>query len=292
MLGGTDAGPGSSPEDAVTEETAFEIEVGARSEVGRVRHNNEDSFAVDLPLRLFVVCDGMGGQAAGEVASRMGVEVTLKHLRQASQDPALPLVGTYRGELSPQTNRLASAIRLANWAIFEAGESRVSHSGMGSTVVAVELSGDLLSIAHVGDSRVYRFRDGTLRQLTQDHSLVMEQVRQGKMTLEQAENSEWSNVIIRALGAEPDVAVDLLELPVEERDQFLLCSDGLTRMIPDEGIAEVLATASTARKASERLVEIANRNGGKDNVTVIVVRLKARPRWRRWKLTRLLLGDA
>ena len=199
-------------------------------------------------------------------------------------------MGKSREDLTPPTNRLASAIRLANESIHEAGESRPSTNGMGSTVVAVQLTGNILSIAHVGDSRIYLFRDGALQQLTVDHSLVMEQVRKGMLTLEQAEHSELSNVIVRALGAEKEVAVDLDEHWVREGDQFLLCSDGLTRMIPDQGIAQVLAESPTAQKSAERLVEIANDSGGRDNVTVIVGRLKLIPRWKRWKVVRFFLG--
>src|SRR3989304_2379651 len=148
---------------------------------------------------------------------------------------------------------------------------------MGSAVVAAKDTGNVLSIAHVGDSRIYRFHGGELRQLTQDHSLVMEQVRKGLISLEEAEQSELANVIVRALGAEPTVEVDLDELWLHEGDQVLLCSDGLTRMASDTQIAQVLSEPWTAQQACERLVEVANENGGEDNVTVIVVRFRALP---------------
>ena len=269
----------------------MQIEVGARSDVGVVRRNNEDCFAVDLPLHLLVLCDGMGGQAAGEVASKLGVDILMEHCRQATKNPRLPLVGENEEKFSPQTNRLGSGIRMANQAIREAAESSPSKTGMGSTVVAAWIRGNILGIAHVGDSRIYLFRDGALQQLTQDHSLVMEQVRKGLMSLEQAEHSEMSNVIVRALGADAAVMVDLDEMWVKEGDQILLCSDGLIRMVPDEGIAQVLAEAESAQRASDRLVEIANDNGGEDNVTVIVGRLKASSRWGGLgKLARNLFG--
>jgi protein phosphatase len=258
------------------------VEAGARSDIGLVRHNNEDCFAVEDPLNLFILCDGMGGQAAGEVASKLAVEVILEHCRQAEQNPALSFVGDVRPEFAPQTNRLASAIRLSNEAIREAAESRLSTRGMGSTVVAARLAESVLSIAHVGDSRIYLYRQGQLQQLTQDHSLVMEQVRKGMLTLEEAEHSSIANVIMRALGAEKAVKVDLDEIWVQEDDQFLLCSDGLSRMVTDEGIAQVLAEARTAQQAADRLVEIANDNGGEDNVTVIVARLKPSGLWKRF----------
>ena len=261
----------------------MQVEVGARSDTGMVRSNNEDCFAVDLSLNLFILCDGMGGQAAGEVASRLGVQVIGEYCRQGKINPRSSIVGEYRDEFSPQTNCLASGIRLSNQAIHEAADKQPSTAGMGSTVVAAQLHGSVLSVAHVGDSRLYLFRDGKLQQVTQDHSFVMEQVRRGLITREEAEKSEMSNVIMRALGAEPTVAVDLDELWMSQGDQVLLCSDGLTRMIPDAEIASVLAEAPSAQKASERLVELANESGGEDNVTVIVVRLRASPARSFWK---------
>ncbi|MGH9786299.1 MAG: protein phosphatase 2C domain-containing protein, partial [Terriglobia bacterium] len=156
-------------------------------------------------------------------------------------------------------------------------DQKPSTVGMGSTVVAALLNGNVLSIAHVGDSRIYLYHEGALRQLTQDHSLVMEQVRRGLISREEAEQSELSNVILRALGAEPTVQADLDELWVNEGDQILLCSDGLTRMAPDAQIAAVLAEPLTAQQTCERLVQLANEIGGEDNVSVILVRLQPSP---------------
>ena len=269
----------------------MQIAVGAKTDRGIVRGNNEDTFAVDESLQLFVLCDGMGGQAAGEVASQMGVDLVVQHLREAASNPALEMVGEHKLEFSRQTNRLASGIRLSNREIHDAAGRQIATSGMGSTVVAAQLTGNVLSISHVGDSRIYLLRSGELQQLTQDHSLVMEQVRQGLISLEEAEQSELANVIIRALGAEPDVAVDMDELWVKEGDQILLCSDGLTRMVSDTSIAQILTGTEIAQQASDRLVEIANDNGGEDNVTVIVVRLNAPSPRRGWRrLLRSLFG--
>lgn len=267
----------------------MEIAFGVRSDVGLVRTNNEDHFAIDETLNLFILCDGMGGQAAGEVASRMGAELILEHCRQPQGSARDGFEGVYREEFSAQTNRLVSGIRLSNQAIFEAASATAAVSGMGSTVVAVQISGNVMSVAHVGDSRVYLLRNGELRQLTEDHSLVREQVRQGLITSQQAEKSELANVILRALGAEPTVEVDLDEVWVGATDQVLLCSDGLTRMAPDAEIAKVLATAPTPQQAADRLVELANEEGGEDNTTVIVARLLPSPTgWKRW--TRLFRG--
>jgi PPM family protein phosphatase len=262
----------------------LQIAVGARSDTGLVRQNNEDRFAVDLSLNLFILCDGMGGQAAGEVASKLGVETILDHCRKAAENPSLEMCGERQSEFSEMTNRLASGIRRSNKAINDAAEQSPATSGMGSTVVAARVNGNVLSIAHVGDSRIYLFRGGKLRQLTQDHSLVMEQVRRGLISAEEASQSELSNVIMRALGAEPDVEVDLDELWLNEGDQVLLCSDGLTRMATDAQIAPVLTERYTAQQACERLVELANELGGEDNVTVILIRVEPSPPpswWRR-----------
>jgi PPM family protein phosphatase len=210
--------------------------------------------------------------------------VILEHCRQAQQNPRLSMEGAYREEFSTQTNRLLSGIRLSNKVIYEAASNGPAEvSGMGSTVVAVQISGNVMSVAHVGDSRVYLFRNGELRQLTEDHSLVREQVRQGLISAEEAETSELANVILRALGAEPVVSADLDELWVGARDQVLLCSDGLTRMVPDLEIAKVLATPQSPQDAADRLVELANEHGGEDNTTVIVARLlPPLSGWRRW----------
>jgi len=262
----------------------LQIAVGARSDTGLVRQNNEDRFAVDLSLNLFILCDGMGGQAAGEVASKLGVETILEHCRQAAENPALEMFGPYQAEYSEMTNRLASGVRLSNKAINDAADKSPSTIGMGSTVVAARLTGNVLSIAHVGDSRIYLLHDGVLRQLTQDHSLVMEQVRRGLISAEEASQSELANVIMRALGAEPDVEVDLDELWLNVGDQVLLCSDGLTRMATDAQISLVLTEPYTAQQACERLVELANELGGEDNVSVILIRVEPSPppaRWRR-----------
>jgi len=262
----------------------LEIAFGVRSDVGLVRTNNEDHFAVEPEINLFILCDGMGGQAAGEVASRMGAELILEHCREAGNNPQLRLEGPYHEEFSAQSNRLLSGIRLSNKAIFEAASgTSAATNGMGSTVVAVQISGNVMTVAHVGDSRVYLLRNGELRQLTEDHSLVREQVRQGLISAEEAERSELSNVILRALGAEPTVLPDLDEVWVGAKDQILLCSDGLTRMVPDAQIAKVLDSNQTPQEAADGLVELANANGGEDNTTVIVARLlPPLTGWKRW----------
>lgn len=253
------------------------IESGGSSDVGRVRTNNEDSFRIVAPLNLFVLSDGMGGEAHGEVASAMAVDTVASHCQEAENRPSTSVFAETQAGLAAKTQRLASAVRLANRTIHESAEKHPEQRGMGATLTAAWLEGARLSLAHVGDSRAYLLRAGGLTQLTNDHSLVAEQVRRGILTPQQAETSEMQSVLLRALGAQPDVDVDADEYVVLERDVLLLCSDGLTRMVTEPEIASTLAVERDPQKAAEQLVELANEYGGEDNVTVIVVRLEREP---------------
>jgi len=250
------------------------IESGGATDVGRVRANNEDAYRIVAPLNLFVLSDGMGGETHGEVASALAVETVASHCRQAEYHAATPLVGEVRSGLSKKTQRLLSAVHLANLKIIESAKAIPEQSGMGATITAAWIDGPRLSVAHVGDSRIYLLRAGGLAQLTQDHSLVAEQVRRGMLTPQQAEISEMQSVLLRALGAREDVEVDAEEYALLERDVLLLCSDGLTRMLTEPEIASTLAVESHPQQAAERLVALANESGGHDNVTVVVVRLE------------------
>lgn len=253
-------------------QAAMEMEFGTRSDTGRVRENNEDSLRLAPELNLFVVCDGMGGQASGEVASRLAAETIVAHCRDAETNAALPLVGERIDGASKSASRLASAIRLANRAVHQAAQENEAQTGMGATVVAVQFTDERMTIAHVGDSRAYRLRNGELELLTQDHSFVAEQVRHGLITAEEASQSKLQNVLLRALGIEPDVEVEVSEELLMEGDTVLLCSDGLTHELSDEQIAAALCDADEAQEAASRLVELANQAGGGDNITVIVLR--------------------
>ena len=247
------------------------IEIGARTDVGRIRSNNEDGYRVVAPLNLFVLSDGMGGESHGEVASALAVEIVATHCREATNSVAAPFYGEPKPFLSEKTNRLASAVHLANRKIREAAEEEQARRGMGATILAAWIDGQRLSLAHVGDSRAYLLRAGVLEQLTSDHSLVAEQVRRGILTPQQADASEMQSVLIRALGTDPEVEIDADEHVLVDGDIFLLCSDGLTRMVTDPEIASTLLTHSNAQAAADRLVELANEYGGEDNVTVIVI---------------------
>jgi len=248
---------------------------GGVSDVGRVRTNNEDCFRIVAPLNLFVLSDGMGGEAHGEIASALAVETLVKHCTDAEQNPAAPFFGQPQPNLSARTRRLASAIHLANKSIFKSAEDHPEQHGMGATMTAAWIDGSKLSIAHVGDSRAYLLRVGSLLQLTQDHSLVAEQVRRGILTAAEAEESDMQSVLLRALGAQPDIEVDAEEQMLFVHDVLVLCSDGLTRMVTEPEIAGTLQAEMDPTRASEKLVALANERGGADNITVVVVRLES-----------------
>jgi PPM family protein phosphatase len=264
------------------------IDVGARTDVGRVRDNNEDAYRIEPSLGLYVISDGMGGEAHGELASNLAVDTIIEHCKTSLDDPAATSYGDPRPELSPRTNRLAGAVYFANRRIYDAGERNLEQRGMGATVVGAWMEGMRLSLAHVGDSRAYLLRAGALEQLTADHSLVAEQVRQGLITPQQAENSELQNVLTRALGPHEEIGIDAAEHVLMPGDTILLCTDGISRMATDEEIGSTLMTSISAQQAADRLIELANENGGVDNSTAIVVRFIPEPdglldKFKRWR---------
>jgi len=249
----------------------MDIAYGAKSDIGLKRTHNEDRFCIDPTLGLYVVCDGMGGHRAGEVASGLAVEVIQKHLLDGKQDAHAPIIGCYDAVFSPQTNRLASAIRLANQRIHCEAQYHPDYARMGTTVVSALISGQVLSFAHVGDSRLYLIRGEAMHPLTTDHSLVMEQVRDGLLTEAEAERSAQRHIVTRALGIDGTVDVELGELPIMHGDILLLCSDGLTRGVPPVEIVRAIHDQSDLQAASERLIALANAAGGEDNTTVILL---------------------
>lgn len=248
------------------------LDFGVRSDAGRVRENNEDSVCVAPELNLFVLSDGMGGLASGEVASRMAAETIVTQCREARGEAA---EGDSDGQSTSAAELaicLASAVRGANQAVHSAAQESKELNGMGATIVAAWFADERVVVAHVGDSRAYRLRAGQFEQLTQDHSFVAEQVRRGAMTAQEAGTSNLQNVLTRALGIDEEVLVDVDEELLLEGDTILLCSDGLTRELSDPQIAGVLRDAGDSQEAAERLVELANQAGGEDNITAIVVR--------------------
>ena len=258
------------------------VQVAGKSDLGCVRTNNEDNFGYDTRFGIFVVCDGMGGQAAGEVASKIGVDTILEYFRKAGVGDKYPMEGELIEGASERANALASSIRMANKTIFDAASKNAGHAGMGSTVVAALVKGSFLSIAHVGDSRIYLIRKDSIQQLTNDHSLVMEQVRRGLITLEEAEKSNMQNIIIRALGSEDTVEADVDDMVGQPGDILLLACDGLTKYVKDKSLLEIVKNAPTLQVACERLIQAAKNAGGDDNITCILVRVVEQPWYRRW----------
>ena len=253
------------------------------SDVGRVRTNNEDCFRIVTPLNLFVLADGMGGEAHGEIASALAVETVVKHCLDAEANPAARVLGKAEPNWGANTKRLSTAVHLANKSIFKSAQEHMEQHGMGATLTAAWIDGAKLSIAHVGDSRAYLLRGGNLLQLTRDHSLVAEQVRRGILTMAEAEESEMQSVLLRALGAQPEIEVDAEEHTLFPRDVLLLCSDGLTRVVTEPEIAGVLQAEPDPVRGAEELVALANERGGPDNITVVVVRLlKDSKGWFSW----------
>jgi protein phosphatase len=253
------------------------IQVAGKTDVGLVRSNNEDNLGFDTASGVFVVCDGMGGQAAGERASKIAVDTVMGYFRKASKE-GKEVFGRVFERLSARANALARAIQLANQTIHQEAGRDIKYAGMGSTIVSIAVEGDEFSVAHVGDSRAYLLRGGVIQQLTNDHSLVMEQVRRGLMTLEDAEKSKVQNVIVRSLGAEESVDPDLADHELMAGDVLLMCSDGLSHFVHDNVLAEVLAANSSPEQSCDDLIQAAKAAGSDDNITCLVLCAVA-PSW-------------
>ncbi len=228
-----------------------------RTDAGRVRRRNEDSFVLDPPI--FAVADGMGGAQAGEVASRLAAAAFREYHDADRLEPA---------------ERVEAIIQEANRRIYERARTDAEASGMGTTVTAAILTNGRVSIGHVGDSRAYRIRNGELDQLTEDHSLVADLMRSGRLTPEEADAHPQRSVITRALGTDAEVDVDKVTVDVEPGDVFLLCSDGLTTMVPEEEILRIAQEAGTLDEIARGLVRAANSGGGEDNITVVLFRVE------------------
>ena len=238
----------------------MKLRVGASTDVGLIRERNEDAFVAEYPL--FAVADGLGGHVGGEVASSVAVETLTRATKDEGPDDGIP-------------ERLGAAIQRANAAVGERASKDPRLRGMGTTVTAVVAGRDRVFLGHVGDSRAYLFRDGELRALTEDHSLVQRMVREGRLTPEQAEIHPQRSVLTRALGIDEDLEVDQATVEVTAGDRLLLCSDGLTTMVSDEHIRKILAGYDDPQAASEALVEAAKAAGGQDNVTTVVLDVQA-----------------
>jgi protein phosphatase len=249
------------------------IEAYGRTDVGRRRKVNEDSFLVSPETSLYAVCDGMGGHNAGEVASRMAIETISAFIARSAVEKEITWPWGLDANLSFDANRLKTAIRLANARVFQAADNREELTGMGTTVVTALVSGDVMTIGSAGDSRCYRVRGGELRQLTRDDSWVSAALGEGILNSDDVEHHPLRNVITKAVGARDAIDLDVIERDLRPGDLVMLCSDGLHGMVNDQEIERiVLGSPSSLEETSARLVDAANEAGGRDNVTVVLLR--------------------
>jgi serine/threonine protein phosphatase PrpC len=254
------------------------LRVGASTDTGRVRTLNEDVYVLRADQGLFMVCDGMGGAPAGDVASQMAADIIVDRLNPRRAD-CLETPDHPQSYL-PRTNSLAEAVRCSNQVIYESGQRDPRLAEMGTTVVSAWLAHHIASVAHVGDSRAYLWHHNQLELLTSDHSLVEAEVHAGTLDQDEGQQACGHNVLLRVVGGAPDVDVDLNEVPIQAGDYLLLCSDGLTRMVSDATLAEAISRFRDPQRICDFLIDTANRNGGTDNITVVVVEV-VESWWRR-----------
>lgn len=249
------------------------IEAFGRTDVGRRRKVNEDSFLVAPESHLYAVCDGMGGHNAGEVASRMAVETLAAFVEKSATEKDITWPWGLDADLSFEANRLKTAIRLANSHVYQSADSNEELAGMGTTVVAALVSGTMMTLGSAGDSRCYLVRDGELKQLTQDDSWVSAALGEGILNSDDVEKHPLRNVITKAVGARDTIDLDVIEHTFQDGDVALICSDGLHGMVSDDEIARILIPApESLDAAATQLVDAANEAGGKDNVTAVLMR--------------------
>jgi len=250
----------------------FRIEVAGETNVGRKRNHNEDNFAIYADFGLFLVADGMGGHASGEVASKMAVDSLHDFFAQTADDPERTWPYKMDRSKGYEENRMITGIKLANLRIYETAQRDSKKRGMGTTFAGLFTANDGIYVAHVGDSRVYRHRDGKLEMLTEDHSLLNDYIKMKRLTEEEIANFPHKNVIVRALGMKDTVKVDTrFEVPMLN-DTYILCSDGLAGPVTDEEINEILNEYKDLKECSSKMIERANEHGGPDNVTCVLVR--------------------
>jgi len=251
------------------------ISADAQSDVGRKRKGNEDALCLNDEQRLYVVADGMGGHAAGEVASRVAVDAIAEFVELTGGNQEITWPFGLDDTISYEGNRLKTAVRHANTRVIEATRESAEYEGMATTVAAVLVDGDIANLAHVGDSRIYLWNGESIEQLTRDHSWVNEQIENGAISPEQARSHPLRNVVTRALGGRADLVVDIQSRRMAPGDMLLLCSDGLTTMIPDDGIARILRESDgDVARATTALVSEANERGGEDNITVVLLKFE------------------
>ncbi len=255
--------------------TKDKVEIAGATDPGCVRKNNEDNFAVEPDLGLLVVADGMGGHNSGEVASDISCKTIVDYARKmlGGEKTMVPEGGS--AGLTPRGRQLEFFVKSANAMIYEKGRAFPKDAGMGTTVVAALVDSKSLTVAHVGDSRLYLWRRGELTQLTQDHSLVGEQVKRGQLTADEAARSSMQNILTRALGADKDVLVDVAEHPLLPGDLVLLATDGLSKMLIDADVAAVIAAEQEPQKIVEVLIAKSREAGGVDNISIVAAKVPA-----------------
>lgn len=248
------------------------IEVAGQTDVGRKRAHNEDNFALLGDYGLYMVADGMGGHASGEVASQLAVETMREFFASTADDPDRTWPYKMERDRGYEENRLITGIKLSNLRIFEAAKNNPQQKGMGTTLVSIFVTNEGVYTAHVGDSRVYRIRDGVMEQLTEDHSLLNDYLKMKQLTPDEVEKFPHKNVIVRALGMKETVKVDTRFDAPRLGDIVLLCSDGLAGPVSDEDIFRIIQAAPDISSATNQLIAKANENGGPDNVTAVLAR--------------------
>jgi serine/threonine protein phosphatase PrpC len=253
---------------------SLRVRFAGDTHVGMTRAHNEDALHLPVDERLAIVADGMGGHASGEVASRMAVETVVEYFRETAEEQVLTWPFKVDRQGGADVMRLVTAIKLANVKIHEQAQRDPACKGMGTTIVSALFRDDGIIVGHVGDSRVYRVREGVIAQLTEDHSLINDYIKMKRMTAEEAVTWPHKNVIVRALGMKESVQVDVHTEQPRLGDCYVLCSDGLSGMISDEVIRDVVLEEKDLDRAAERLITSANDAGGKDNVTVVLARIE------------------
>jgi PPM family protein phosphatase len=250
------------------------VRFSGATNIGRKRDHNEDNIYLPTDARLAIVADGMGGHAFGEVASKLAVETVLHYFQETADAQTITWPYKVDRDTRGDVNRMATSIMLANLEIFERAQRDPRCKGMGTTVVAMYFLDDTAVIGHVGDSRVYRLRDRELTQLTEDHSLINDYIKMKRVTRDEAESWPHKNVIVRALGMKESVQVDILTEQPRVGDCYILCSDGLSGMIKDDQIGHIVASERDLDRATDRLIDAANDEGGIDNISVVLARIE------------------
>jgi len=254
----------------------FDIEFAAITDIGKIREKNEDNVMISSELSLGVVADGMGGHSAGEIASSIAVSVFAETIRKINTG-ILPLPDTFLPKLSPVERKLLMAANLANAAIYSTAQSSEIYKMMGTTLTGVLFDKESAFAVHVGDSRIYLYRDNQIVQVTMDHSLAMEHVRRGLLSKEEADKSKIQNVLTRAVGIKKNIEFDLLRFPVRPGDILILCSDGLYKGLTEHQIGEIIQQGKNLPivKLCKQLVKQSNENDGQDNISAVVIKIFA-----------------